>query len=91
MSGELKRSLEGKLPEAGQPVCIEILMDTSEVHVHTCSCTYMLYMHALHNHMYHSKIVYIHVHVLDLTYMYNVYVIYKPWPRGVYVQIYTCL
>ena len=49
MSGELKRSLEGKLPEAGQPVCIEILMDTSEVHVYTC---YMLYMHALHNQLY---------------------------------------
>ena len=28
---ELKRSLEGRLPEAGQPVCVEILMDTAEV------------------------------------------------------------
>ncbi|CAI8024889.1 Autophagy-related protein 13 [Geodia barretti] len=27
---ELKRSLEGRLPEAGQPVCVEILMETSE-------------------------------------------------------------
>ena len=31
VSGELKRSLEGKLPEPGQPVCVEILMDTQEV------------------------------------------------------------
>ena len=29
---ELKRSLEGHLPEAGQPVCVEILMETSEVY-----------------------------------------------------------
>ena len=28
---ELKRSLEGRLPAAGRPVCVEILMDTSEV------------------------------------------------------------
>ena len=31
VSSELKRSLEGKLPEPGRPVSVEILMDTAEV------------------------------------------------------------
>jgi autophagy-related protein 13 len=30
VSSELKRSLEGRLPAPGQPVCVEILMDTAE-------------------------------------------------------------
>ena len=31
VSSELKRSLDGRLPNAGQPVCVEILMNTAEV------------------------------------------------------------
>ena len=34
VNSELKRSLEGRIPQPGQPVTLEIQMETQEVHVH---------------------------------------------------------
>ena len=40
VSSELKRSLEGRLPQPEQPVTLEIQMETLEV-VHDQSCQYV--------------------------------------------------
>lgn len=33
VSNELKKSLEGKLPQPDRPVCVEISMETLEVYI----------------------------------------------------------